>query len=168
MVLRATLFLVCSCGSPAPAPPPAVTPPPVVVAIVDAGQPPSEPDPTGDEIAGLATIKAHEIRFHDRVRFGLDNAVLDDKSHLLLDAAVTLLQRHPKINVEVGCHTTSIGTPAHNLELSQKRADVVCQYLVDQGIDRSRLVRCVGYGQTRPITDVPHDVVRRCELVRIP
>lgn len=73
-------------------------------------------------------------------------SVLDDSAHKIIDAA------SPSAIVEVGGHTDSIGPDDYNQGLSQRRADAVRGYLVEQGVDGQRL-SAVGYGETRPIAD---------------
>jgi outer membrane protein OmpA-like peptidoglycan-associated protein len=53
-----------------------------------------------------------------------------------------------KIRVEG--HTDSDGSESYNKKLSQSRADSVRQFLVDAGVDPSRL-ESVGYGESEPI-----------------
>ena len=59
---------------------------------------------------------------------------------------------HPAINVRVEGHTDTDGDDAHNLDLSQRRAESVVAYLAKQGIDRARLT-AQGFGETQPIAD---------------
>ena len=51
---------------------------------------------------------------------------------------------------EVASHTGAEGDAAINLQLSQRRAEVVVRYLVQRGVDAQRL-RSVGYGETQPL-----------------
>jgi OOP family OmpA-OmpF porin len=63
----------------------------------------------------------------------------------------TFLRKYPQTTVVVEGHTDNVGTPANNLQLSQRRADAVVAYLRDQSkIEASRL-SAVGYGDTRPL-----------------
>ena len=62
------------------------------------------------------------------------------------------MQENPQIKVEVSGHTDNLGQPAYNKQLSEKRAQAVYNYLVQQGIDKDRLVP-IGYGQAKPLAD---------------
>jgi OOP family OmpA-OmpF porin len=54
--------------------------------------------------------------------------------------------------VEVDGHTDSRGSDAHNLDLSQRRAAAVRQYLVGHGIAPERL-EAQGFGESKPVAD---------------
>jgi len=54
--------------------------------------------------------------------------------------------------VELQGHTDSRGADAFNLELSQRRAESVRDYLIAQGVSGTRL-EAKGYGETQPIAD---------------
>jgi OOP family OmpA-OmpF porin len=63
------------------------------------------------------------------------------------------LVKYPKTQAEIEGHTDSVGTDEKNLVLSQKRADAVVAYLLQNfPIEASRLT-AVGYGESRPIAD---------------
>jgi OmpA-OmpF porin, OOP family len=62
------------------------------------------------------------------------------------------LKQYPTTTAVIEGHTDNLGSPEHNLKLSQRRAENVVNYLVDKfGIDRSRL-SAKGYGSTRSIS----------------
>tara|TARA_Y100000590_G_scaffold190409_1_gene216676 strand:+ start:1841 stop:2947 length:1107 start_codon:yes stop_codon:yes gene_type:complete len=62
-----------------------------------------------------------------------------------------LLEENPRISLELSSHTDSRGVDAYNLDLSQRRANSVMNWLTNNGVDADRL-RAVGYGETRPAT----------------
>jgi outer membrane protein OmpA-like peptidoglycan-associated protein len=62
---------------------------------------------------------------------------------------------------EIAGHTDASGSSQHNLELSQARADAVLEFLVANGVDRSRL-QAKGYGSERlALPDSPRDPANR-------
>ena len=63
---------------------------------------------------------------------------------------VKLLNDNPNITIELSAHTDLVGNEQFNLELSQKRAQSCCNFLIQHGIDPERLTP-VGYGKTKPI-----------------
>jgi len=100
-----------------------------------------------------------ELTLQDKIYFDFDKAKIRDISKPTLDKVAALLKAHPELTkLRVEGHTCNLGTDAYNLRLSQRRANAVVDYLVSQGVDRSRL-RAVGYGETKPLvpnTDEPH------------
>ncbi len=84
------------------------------------------------------------------VHFESGSAALTPDSYAVLDEVVHSLQAYPEVRVEIRGHTDSQGPASFNLKLSQKRAEAVRQYLINAGIDPSRLV-AVGVGEDEPI-----------------
>ena len=81
--------------------------------------------------------------------------------------ANTMNQYHETMIVIVG-HTDSTGQAAYNQELSERRADSVRYYLINQGVDPYR-IQTVGYGMRQPIasnaTEAGRAQNRRVELM---
>lgn len=86
------------------------------------------------------------------VFFAFDQAELRPESEIELMEVVRLLQENPRLKVEIEGHTDSIGNPAYNQMLSQRRAEAVKNFLVSKGIHPER-IRARGYGASRPIAD---------------
>lgn len=78
------------------------------------------------------------------------NNRLTANGYLLLDQIVILMNRNPDIRIEVGVHTDNIGQAVNNLTMSQTRAQLMVNYLINRGIDKDRLV-ARGYGGVRPV-----------------
>jgi peptidoglycan-associated lipoprotein len=74
---------------------------------------------------------------------------LRPESMVALDGLVETLNNNPGVVIELASHTDSRGGAAHNMELSQKRAQSVVDYLIESGIDAARLVPR-GYGKSKP------------------
>jgi len=74
---------------------------------------------------------------------------LRPESMVSLDNLVETLDDNPNVTIELMSHTDSRGTPADNLELSQKRAQSVVDYLISKGIQPDRL-SARGYGESQP------------------
>ncbi len=74
---------------------------------------------------------------------------LRPESMVSLDKLVETLQDNPNITIELMSHTDSRDTEEYNYQLSQKRAQVVVQYLIDKGIAPERLL-AKGYGESTP------------------
>jgi len=86
----------------------------------------------------------------------------------ILDQAVDTLQRYPQVKVMVAGYTDSKGTEQYNQALSERRAQIVYDYLTAHGIDASRLEGPVGHGENDPVasndTDAGRARNRRTEL----
>jgi outer membrane protein OmpA-like peptidoglycan-associated protein len=65
-------------------------------------------------------------------------------------------------------HTDSVGVRARNIDLSQRRAQTLADFLANAGVGRDRLV-VRGYGPDRPLPNLPSTAGenRRVEAVRI-
>ena len=95
-----------------------------------------------------AMFKAQII---ENIFYDFDKAVLRDESKLALDSMVALLKDHPNIVIEMASHTDRVGSEKYNQGLSQRRAQSVVDYLIENGIPKERL-KPTGYGESRPKT----------------
>lgn len=85
------------------------------------------------------------------VNYGFDEAKLDQQARNAIDTTVLeLMRENPDLRVQIRSHTDAAGSDEYNVELSQRRAQRVVDYLVEKGIDRDRLVP-KGFGERRPI-----------------
>jgi len=75
---------------------------------------------------------------------------LTQASEKEMEQLVKLLNDNPNITIELSAHTDLKGTDEFNNELSQKRAQSCCDYLIQHGIEKERLTP-VGYGKTKPV-----------------
>lgn len=82
--------------------------------------------------------------------FDNDSYVIKREFFPALDRVVEWFQRHPEARATIEGHTDSNASPAYNQTLSENRARAVFNYLVNKGVDASRL-SCSGYGLTRPV-----------------
>ncbi len=89
-------------------------------------------------------IKIENI-FFDSGKFDLR-----EESYAALDLLYRFMKVNPEIYVEINAHTDNIGRDDYNQKLSENRAGSVVDYLVNKGIDRSRLFP-QGFGKTMPV-----------------
>jgi VCBS repeat-containing protein len=88
----------------------------------------------------------------ENVQFALDKAIIERRSYPLLDNVAAVIASRPTLQIRVEGHTDSDGDPAYNLDLSQRRAQAVVDYLVHRGVERAQL-EPRGFGDTRPVAD---------------
>lgn len=84
------------------------------------------------------------------IYYDYDKATLRPESKIILDSLFAFFKINNAINIEIGSHTDSRGSDEYNLKLSQARAQSVVDYLIEKGINKSRL-EAKGYGETRPV-----------------
>lgn len=138
---------------PEPAPAPAPPPPPADSdgdgVTDDRDQCPNTPrgvavDANGCPRRGSVTLQG--------VTFELNSANLTADSRPVLDDVAADLKKYPRLRVELQGHTDSSGADAYNMQLSERRAASVREYLISQGVSASQLV-ARGYGETQPVAD---------------
>ena len=104
----------------------------------------------------------------DPIFFETGKATIMAQSHATLDAVAAAFSDKKIGLVEIGVHTDSRGMDKWNLELSEKRAIAIHDYLVAKGVAATRL-RAKGYGETRPIDKRANEAAwaknRRTEFV---
>jgi OmpA-OmpF porin, OOP family len=84
--------------------------------------------------------------------FDVDKHDLKDRSISELNKVLRFLNDNPDVRIEISGHTDNTGTRQYNLELSQKRANAVFDFLVENGISPKRVIS-KGYGPDRPVMD---------------
>jgi len=117
---------ICSYFAEEPPPPP------------PAPKPVAGPDPCGGA-----------VRLYG-INFALNKATIQPGSFKILDQLVEALKRCPAKVIKIEGHTDSTGSDAYNMQLSDRRAASVKDYLVQHGIAASAL-EAQGFGESRPI-----------------
>ena len=83
--------------------------------------------------------------------FGFDKANLSDEGKSALNEAAAKIKANPELKaVIVTGHTDRIGSDEYNQKLSERRANVVKDYLAAQGVDPS-IIEAVGKGEAEPV-----------------
>lgn len=88
------------------------------------------------------------------VLFRTNSYELEEVSFPELMKVVELMKSEPEISARIKGHTDDVGSAEYNLSLSEKRAQSVLEFLIENGISRNRL-SAEGYGETQPL--VPND-----------
>ena len=102
------------------------------------------------------------------ILFDNDSYFIKPSSYPAIDRILKMLQDNPETKIRIEGHTDSQGTNASNLTLSENRAKSVKHYLMNKGIDVSRL-STVGFGEEKPIASGNDEAAwsknRRVEIV---
>lgn len=101
------------------------------------------PDEVPPELSDLAGVM-------EGIRFDTDRDTIKAQSKPMLDNAVGVMKKYDKLRVRIVGHTDSQGGYRHNIDLSKRRAKSVKKYMVDSGIDDSR-IETDGVGPDQPI-----------------
>ena len=105
------------------------------------------------------------------VTFDTNSAALRPQFFGVLNSVGKVLTEYDKTVVEVAGHTDSTGSDSYNMQLSQRRANTVGEYLYTQGIMDQRIIS-VGMGEHHPIADNStaegRQLNRRVEITLVP
>ena len=92
-----------------------------------------------------------ELKLKRQVHFRFDSSEIQPDSQAILEEIADALRSHAEIrSVEIQGHTDDVGSPDHNLRLSQERATAVRDALLVLGVESSRLT-ARGYGKEKPL-----------------
>lgn len=112
---------------------------------------PGEPSANGCPVS--VRVENAQIRILQQIQFETDRARLHRTAFPILQEVLAVLRANPQIRgVRVEGHTDSRNSEEYNQDLSQRRAQTVVDWLVENGIEQNRLTPR-GYGESRPIDD---------------
>lgn len=115
-------------------------------------------------------VKAIIQTAFDNLEFETAKDVIKVSSQASLDALANVLATNKDWKLLVEGHTDNVGGPKKNLKLSQDRAIAVKKYLVEKGIDETRITTKF-YGETKPIssneTEEGRKMNRRVEMTLV-
>ena len=120
------------------------------------------------ELGVEEAVEGKEIRL-EKIYYDLDRSDLRPDASSDLKKLILFLRDNPSVRIELSAHTDARGSDAHNLKLSQARAQSVVDYLVRNGIGKDRMI-AKGYGETKPVnactdcTEAEHQQNRRTEI----
>lgn len=106
-----------------------------------------------DDPSQKVTVTKDKIVIIDKVHFDTSKATIRPESFDILNQVVDVLDENPQIELlRIEGHTDDRGRAAFNEKLSRRRAASVREYLIDNGVDSSRLTS-EGFGESTPIAD---------------
>ena len=82
--------------------------------------------------------------------FEVDSDVIKPGFYTTMDKIASIVNRYGKTRLDIAGHTDSTGTRAHNMQLSDRRADSVLNYFLASGVYPPRM-QARGYGPDYPI-----------------
>jgi peptidoglycan-associated lipoprotein len=85
------------------------------------------------------------------VNFAFNSAVLDEQARAILREQAAFIRHFPEVRFAVYGHTDLVGSRAYNHRLGLRRARAAVNYIVSQGVHRSRLQALVSRGELDPV-----------------
>ena len=123
---------------------------PVVVLVV------SEPEVEQKIIAIKSEPKIIEekviILALEDINFEFDSSALTQEARTILKRNIQLLKENPKAQVRIAGYTSASGTDEYNQKLSERRANAVKDYLVQEGVITADRLVTIGFGEANPET----------------
>ena len=120
---------------------------------VNAPAPPPPPPPAPAPVPVPAPARKVIDRLTLHVNFDFDKSVIRKADIPDLEKAVAFVKKYPDSKVSLEGYTDSVGSVKYNLKLSQRRADAVKKYLVDNGHEKADRITAEGKGKADPIAD---------------
>lgn len=113
----------------------------------------SEPKVEEKIVAAVSVAKTEEkvivLAFED-VHFDFDKSTLKPEAQAILKRNIQILKSNPKVKIRIAGYTSASGTEAYNQKLSERRANAVNRYLVNEGGIALDRLSTIGYGETKP------------------
>jgi len=107
----------------------------------------------------------------ENIYFELDKWNIKPQAASTLNILVDLMKKYPRMEVQLSAHTDTRSSYEYNMTLSNNRAKSAMEYIISNGITRSRLTS-IGYGETQLLVDCgddctedEHSINRRCEFI---
>ncbi|RAV99017.1 OmpA family protein [Pseudochryseolinea flava] len=129
---------------------------------------PTQPSPEQKNAAVSPPVKRDSIITLNAILFERDHHRLKKESYPRLDSVVNYLKANASLKVSIYGHADNQGTEQYNLRLSEKRAESVAIYFVDNGVASER-VDFDGFGSAKPVGDnttfLGRQMNRRVEIV---
>ncbi|HYO78911.1 MAG TPA: OmpA family protein [Thermoanaerobaculia bacterium] len=107
------------------------------------------------QIEGIDVTRTDEdelkVTVNNEILFDFNSAALRSSSRDELREMADVFEKYRDTTIVVAGHTDSVGSASYNDRLSDRRADAVANFLVNQGVRGSR-IDAVGHGESRPKT----------------
>jgi len=100
-------------------------------------------------VAAVAEKKVIILAFED-VHFDFDKSTLKPEAQAILKRDIQVLKNNPNAKIRIAGYTSASGTMAYNQALSERRANAVQAYLINEGLITPDRLSTIGYGETDP------------------
>ncbi len=126
-----------------------------------------------DPVPEVVVVREKVVVNINPIYFDFDKANIRQDAAFELDKVVDIMNKYPDLLIEGGSHTDVRGPAEYNIILSTRRANATVDYIVNHGIDRSR-ISARGYGESQLVnhcnatvkcTEDEHQQNRRTEFV---
>jgi len=101
-----------------------------------------------EEVALVEKFEEYELNLiggTHRVYFDASQSRIQDQHQAELDSIITLLKKYDKLKIDIAGFASADGNPKYNLDLSHKRALIVLDFFVENGIHEDKII-AKGYG----------------------
>ncbi|PKL51127.1 MAG: hypothetical protein CVV42_00780 [Candidatus Riflebacteria bacterium HGW-Riflebacteria-2] len=120
-------------------------PEPVEVIVV------SEESPMVEEkVQRVAARPGTIVLAFEDVHFNFDRSTLTEAAKIILRRNIRILKDNPDVKVRIAGYTSASGSTEYNQRLSERRAEAVEQYLINEGLVSPHRLFTVGYGESSP------------------
>lgn len=128
-------------------------------------------------LKNIEVYKDYKDRFQlqlEPIKFEINSSNIDSESKRELNRVVLLLEKYLDLKIEVGVHSSSLGSDAFNLKLTTSRANAIIDYLTSFDWDNKERVLAVGYGAKQILNECvkgvkcrpnKHNINKRVEFV---
>lgn len=106
---------------------------------------------TGQSGYSVALGRRFDAEVESTITFAFNSSSLDAAAQDILRRQATWIKQFPEVRFKVFGHTDLVGSNAYNKRLGLARANAAVNFLVGQGISRSRLEAVASFGETRPV-----------------
>ncbi len=104
-----------------------------------------------DKIIEMEKVKPGAVLTLRNVFFDFDKWDIKQESVSELNHAIKVLDTYKELKIQIEGHTDFKGTDEYNQILSEKRANSVKDYLISKGFDPKRIVKVIGFGESKPV-----------------
>jgi outer membrane protein OmpA-like peptidoglycan-associated protein len=100
----------------------------------------------------LIKVKVGKKVVLNNILFESGKSILTSGSYAELDRLLNIMQENTEMKIEISGHTDKTGSELINYKLSEDRAKAVVEYLVQKGVDKTRM-EYKGFGSLQPVTE---------------